>query len=160
MADIHLTALNARYMHTAFGLRYLYANLGELQPRACIDEFTIHQRPADIVEKLLQQGPRIIGLGVYIWNVEEVGQTVALLKQVSPETIVVLGGPEVSHYPDHPEVAALADYVIEGEGETSFRELCEQLLAGKAPPGKIIKGKSVPLDELELPYAYYTDEDI
>jgi len=39
--NIVLTTLNARYMHTAFGLRYLYANLGELQSSACIEEFTI-----------------------------------------------------------------------------------------------------------------------
>ena len=53
-------------MHTAFGLRYLYANLGELQASACIEEFTIQQRPIDIVEKLLKYRPEIIGFGVYI----------------------------------------------------------------------------------------------
>ena len=37
--EIILTTLNARYMHCAFALRYLYANLGELQARAQICEF-------------------------------------------------------------------------------------------------------------------------
>ena len=37
--EIVLSTLNARYMHTAFGLRYLYANLGELQDRTEIIEF-------------------------------------------------------------------------------------------------------------------------
>ena len=50
--EIILTTLNARYMHTAFGLRYLYANLGELQSVTGIEEFTIQQRPIDIAEKL------------------------------------------------------------------------------------------------------------
>ena len=45
--EIILTTLNARYMHTAFGLRYLYANLDDLQSSACIEEFTIQQRPID-----------------------------------------------------------------------------------------------------------------
>ncbi|MDH5387198.1 MAG: B12-binding domain-containing radical SAM protein [Gammaproteobacteria bacterium] len=160
MADILLTTLNARYIHTAFGLRYLYANLGDLQPRAKIEEFTIHQRPTDIAENLLQTNPVIISFGVYIWNVEEVSETVALIKQISPNTIIVLGGPEVSHYPDHPVFVELADYVIQGAGEISFRKLCEQLLSGEKPPGEIIEGKTVELDRLELPYAYYTDEDI
>jgi hypothetical protein len=31
VADIVLTTLNAKYIHAAFGLRYLLANLGELQ---------------------------------------------------------------------------------------------------------------------------------
>lgn len=160
MADILLTTLNARYIHTAFGLRYLFANLGALQPCASIEEFTIHQRPADIAEKLLQMKPTIISFGIYIWNVEEVSQTVALIRQVSPDTLIVLGGPEVSHRPDHPDVVELADYVIEGAGEISFRKLCEQLLAGHRPSEKIIAGEVVALDQLELPYTYYSDEDI
>ena len=53
MADIILTTLNARYMHTAFGLRYLYANLGALQERAAIREFVSFDRPIDISEALL-----------------------------------------------------------------------------------------------------------
>ncbi|MCK4704433.1 MAG: DUF4080 domain-containing protein [Gammaproteobacteria bacterium] len=160
MADILLTTLNARYIHTAFGLRYLYANLGDLQPRTNIEEFTIHQRPTDIAEKLLQTNPTIISFGVYIWNVEEISETVALIKQISPDTIIILGGPEVSHYPDHPDVVELVDYVVQGAGEISFRKLCEQLLSGEKPLGKIIEGEIVELDQLELPYAYYTDEDI
>lgn len=160
MADILLTTLNARYIHAAFGLRYLYANLGDLQARAQIQEFTIHQRPMDIAENLLRQNPAIIGFGVYIWNVAEVSQTVALLRQISPKTLIILGGPEVSHHPDHPEVVKLADYVIEGAGEISFRKLCTQLLAGDAPAEKIITAEVVALDQLELPYAYYSDEDI
>lgn len=160
MADILLTAINARYIHSAFGLRYLYANLGSLQARAKIEEFTIHQRPTDIAEKLLQQNPVIIGFGAYIWNVEEVSQTVALIKQISPETLIVLGGPEVSHNPDLPAVAKLADYIVEGAGEISFRKLCEQLLSGNKPDEKIIEAEIVALDQLELPYAYYSDEDI
>ncbi|MDA3870633.1 MAG: cobalamin-dependent protein, partial [Gammaproteobacteria bacterium] len=154
MADILLTTLNARYIHAAFGLRYLYANLGDLRARARVQEFTIHQRPMDIAENLLRHNPAIIGFGVYIWNVAEVSQTVALLKQISPTTLIVLGGPEVSHHPDHPEVVKLADYVIEGAGEISFRKLCAQLLAGDAPPEKIIAAEVVALDQLELPYAY------
>ena len=32
--DIVLTTFNARFIHCAFGLRYLLANLGPLKPRA------------------------------------------------------------------------------------------------------------------------------
>ena len=68
MADIVLTTLNAKYIHAAFGLRYLMANLGGLQSRARLMEFDVKQRPLDIAEALLAQNPKIIGLGVYIWN--------------------------------------------------------------------------------------------
>jgi len=159
-SEIILSTLNARYMHTAFGLRYLYANLGELQAKAGIYEFTIHERPIDIAEKLLSKNPRIIGFGVYIWNVTEVTRTVELIKQVSPETIIVLGGPEVSFEEDRPAVSDIADYVVMGAAEKSFRELCDLLLSGNRPVHKLIHSEELPLDELELPYRYYSDEDI
>ena len=160
LADILLTAINARYIHAAFGLRYLYANLDHLQAITELQEFTIHQRPVDIAEQLLQKNARIICFGVYIWNVEEVSETVALIKQISPNTIIILGGPEVSHYPDHPDVVEIADYVVQGAGEINFRKLCEQLLLNQIPQKKITEGEVVPLEKLKLPYAYYTDEDI
>ncbi len=159
-ADIILTTLNARYIHCAFGLRYLFANLGDLQKITSLDEFTIHERPLDIVEKLLNKKPIIIGFSVYIWNIHEITQTVALIKQISPEVIIVLGGPEVSHIPDQPEVVDLADYVVKGAGEISFRLLCEQILQGSKPLNKVINGDVVSLDKLSLPYKYYNEEDI
>ena len=157
---IILTTLNARYMHTAFGLRYLYANLGDLQSAACIEEFTIQQRPIDIAEKLLKQRPRVIGIGVYIWNIIEVTKAVELLKQISPDTIIVLGGPEVSHLPDKPAIVDLADYIVMGAAEKSFRELCELILTGNRPLEREIQSDELPLDQLQLPYQFYTDDDI
>lgn len=158
--DIVLTTLNARYMHTAFGLRYLYANLAELQATTTIDEFTINERPIDIAEKLLKHHSKIIGFGVYIWNVAEITKTVALIKQISPETVIVLGGPEVSHLPDKPSVVDLADYVVMGAAEKSFRELCQLILTGNKPLQREIQSDELPLEQLQLPYKFYTEEDI
>ncbi len=157
---ILLTTLNARYMHCALALRYLFANLGKLRSKAQIREFTIGQRPVDIVEQLLEQGPTIIGFSVYIWNVSETRRVIDLLKQVAPEVKVVVGGPEVSFADDLPPLARLADCVITGPGEISFRQLCNDLLDGKPVASKVIAGKVVSLDELELPYAWYDSEDI
>ena len=155
MADIVLSTLNARFIHTAFGLRYLYANLHELQGSCELLEFNIKQRPVDIAEKLLQQQPQIIGFGVYIWNVSEISLLLAILKQVAPHIVIVLGGPEVSHPPDLPELAGLADYIITGGGEISFPVLCRQLLSGERPEQKIISGVSAALSELVSPYPFY-----
>src|SRR5678815_4941813 len=90
MPDIVLTTLNAKYIHAAFGLRYLMANLGDLQARAGIAEFDINQRPVDIAEQLLARNPRIIGFGIYIWNVAPTTEVIAAIKRVRPEVIVVL----------------------------------------------------------------------
>src|SRR6476659_715504 len=108
---IVLSTLNARYAHASLGLRCLLANMEELQPQTVLQEFVIGARSADLAEKLLAQNPRIIGFGVYIWNVEETTRLVALLKKVAPEVVIVLGGPEVSHETASQPIVALADYV-------------------------------------------------
>lgn len=160
MSRIVIATLNARYIHTAFGLRYLYANMGELQACTSLLEFGIKQRAHEIVEQLLDQKPAIIGLGVYIWNVAEMRATVAILKQVAPEVVLVLGGPEVSHPPDLPPLADEVDYLITGPGEISFPKLCRQIFADQAPAGKVIQGEKADLSALHTPYPYYTDSDL
>lgn len=157
---IILTTLNARFMHSAFGLRYLLANLGDLQHQAAILEFTIQEQAQQIAEQLLNRQPQIIGFSVYIWNVKETEAVMALLKTIQPDLQIVLGGPEVSHRPDLPPICELADFVIAGPGEQDFRELCQQLLTGQTPTEKYIDGRATPLEQLVLPYALYNDEDI
>ncbi len=160
MSNIILSTLNARYIHSAFGLRYLKANMAELADATTIIEFTIHERPIDVVERLLQSQPRIIGLGVYIWNIVELTQVVALLKEVSPETLLVLGGPEVSFEHAAQPIVGMADYVICGQGEQEWVELCRLLLAGERPRQKIINAIPPRLEQLQMPYHLYSDEDV
>ena len=91
MAAIVLTTINARYIHASLGLRWLYANLGELQPLACIQEYSLTDQVADIAEKTLAAEPMIVGIGVYIWNAAEVRRLIGMLKRVAPGVCIVLG---------------------------------------------------------------------
>ncbi len=160
MADIALATLNAKYIHASFGLRYLLANLGPLQSRTRLLEFDLTRRPVDVVETLLAQNPRIIGLGVYIWNVAPTTEIVALLKRLRPDVTIVLGGPEVSFETESQPVAQLADYVIAGEGDLAFAGLCQHLLAGERPANKIISAELPDLARVTMPYELYTDVDL
>lgn len=160
MADIILSTLNARYVHASLGLRYLKANMGELAGQTQLMEFVLGARPLDVVERLLREQPRIIGFGVYIWNVDELTRIVAQLKAVAPEVQVVLGGPEVSYETDAQRICGLADYVITGWGDLSFPALCRQLLAGVIPAAHIIAGVQPDLRDIALPYGEYTDRDL
>jgi hypothetical protein len=160
MPDIVLATLNAKYIHASLGLRYLYANLGTLRERATIAEFTLDQRAADVAEQLLALSPRILGLGVYIWNATETLQLVATLRQVAPDLVIVLGGPEVSYEQADQPLVANADYVITGQADLAFAALCQQLLTGAHPADRIIEAAPPPLDALALPYRYYSDTDI
>lgn len=166
MPDIVLTTLNARYHHASLGLRYLFANLNELQSQAGIREFVITDSIPEIAEKLLAESPRIIGIGVYIWNAEAVSRLLALLKSVSPRTLVVLGGPEVSYTPLRVDVSR-ADYIVSGEGELVFYQLCQSLLSNPeailpAAQSPIVLNADHPVDltRIQLPYAAYSDADI
>jgi radical SAM superfamily enzyme YgiQ (UPF0313 family) len=172
MPDIVLATLNAKYIHASFGLRYLMANLGELRDRACIAEFVINQQPLEIVEAILSHQPRIVGFGVYIWNVEQTTEVAALLKRIRPDLIIILGGPEVSYETEGQDIVALADHVITGEADVKFADVCRGLLRDTDPPvcesseGRqkclphIIASELPPLAQLASPYELYTDEDL
>ena len=160
MADIVLTTLNAKYIHAAFGLRYLLANLGPLQSRAALAEFDINQRPLDIVEALLAHQPQIIGFGVYIWNVEPTAVVIAALRRIRPEIKIILGGPEVSYETAGQSIVQLADHVITGEADLKFAEVCALLLAGGPTPPQVIAAELPDFSRLALPYDLYRAEDL
>jgi len=157
---ILLATLNARYIHSALGLRYLQANMGDLAGQTVLREFTIAQRPLDIAEALLAERPTILGLAVYVWNARESEELVGLLRQLAPQLIIVLGGPEISHEWQEQPIVAQADYLITGQADLAFAALCRQLLAGESPAERIIHAATPHPDQLQLPYALYSDEDI
>jgi radical SAM superfamily enzyme YgiQ (UPF0313 family) len=173
MHSILLTTLNAKYIHAAFGLRYLLANMGTLRPATCIVEFDINQRPIDIVEILLARNPRIIGFGVYIWNATQTTEVVATIRRLRPDITIILGGPEVSFETNEQPIAELADYVITGEADLKFAEVCSQVLSGAqirtarnsdgngtANNLHIIPAELPDLARIELPYDLYDDDDV
>lgn len=160
MSDIVLCTLNARYWHSAFGLRYLLANMADLRERTAMLEFGIKDNTVELLGTILERQPKIVGIGVYIWNVEPVTRLVAELKRVAPEVCVVLGGPEVSYEHEGQAVVAEADYLICGEGDLAFPQLCRQFLSGLAPSEKVIQAPLPQFEQLQLPYELYNDEDI
>ncbi len=156
---IILTTLNSRYTHSSIGLRYLYANLNELQDNAEILEFSINDAVQTIAENLLIHMPDIIAIGTYIWNASEVAELIHIIKKISPETIIVLGGPEVTYTPFRVNLDD-ADFIIQGEGENSFYSLCHDIMHSKKPNERIIRMNTPSLKDLKLPYQFYTDDDI
>ncbi|MDR2110243.1 MAG: B12-binding domain-containing radical SAM protein [Spirochaetaceae bacterium] len=185
--DIVLATINAKWIHPSLALRLLKANLGELEDRAEIREFAQRQPLAEKTGPLLGAAPRILGISVSIWNHQG---TLALLGALEQQwktglrrPIIVLGGPEVSCLPAEAEIFRFADWVIRGEGEEVFRELCALLLNGhgdeaegdcrealagriRALPmvrevrGKIIDARPVDPAAIDPGYRFYTGEDL
>jgi hypothetical protein len=179
-APILLSTINAKWIHPSLALRLLKANLGDLETRCEILEFALRQPLAEKIGPIIAAGPRILGLSVSIWNHRA---TVELLRALQDRTafgtaavqgrrpggkpapagkpIIVLGGPEVSHLTEDAEIFRYADFVIRGEGETTFRELCAGILEGRTlPPGKFIQAPPVDPAAIDPGYRLYRDEDL
>ena len=170
--SVILCTLNAKYIHASLGLRYLMANMSrhgsqDLANQTALVEYTL-ARPIDqmVAELLERLGPensgktQIIGFGVYIWNVTQTTALVKQLKKSRPDLKIVLGGPEVSHELDSQEIVQQADHVITGWGDVSFPKLCMALIQGPKPLMKVIAGEQPPMDQIELPYQYFSDKDL
>ncbi|MDR2517546.1 MAG: DUF4080 domain-containing protein [Spirochaetaceae bacterium] len=169
---ILLAVINAKWVHPSLALRLLKANLGEYEAGAEIIEFTLRQSFEEKRAAVLAADPRVLGVSVSIWNHLP---TLELLKGLETawtargqKPAVVLGGPEVSWLPSGSELFRYADFVIQGEGEIAFRELCRTLFAGDASfpavPGtagpRFIDGVSAPPETLKTAYHYYTARDL
>ncbi|HBA85866.1 MAG TPA: B12-binding domain-containing radical SAM protein [Verrucomicrobia bacterium] len=159
MADIVLTTLNARYGHTAFGLRYLQANLGELAERSVIMEFDLQKSPQEMASHIASVNPAIVGIGVYIWNSRLIADLIRQLRAQMAKALIVLGGPEVS-YEISPELLELSDVVISGEADLEFAKLCRRRLGGRSLQEKTLHSQPPEPCDLALPYELYTDQDL
>ncbi len=157
---ITLSTLNARFSHASLGLRYLLANLREHAAYTRLAEYTIKSPVNAMVADLLSDSPRIIGFGVYIWNVNETLALIKALKMAAPELIVVVGGPEVSYEVEQQEITQVADYVVTGWGEITLPKLFDALIHGPKPLMKVHVGVQAKLDDLVMPYHLYTDDDL
>lgn len=80
---------------------------------------------------ILDRQPDLVGLSCYCWNVGMHAAIARLLRGARPEMAIVAGGPEVSFDAEAFLAANPAvDFVVRGEGEATFTELVDHLVAG------------------------------
>lgn len=78
---------------------------------------------AALLRAILKRQPHVVGFSCYVWNAERSIGLARRLKEVRPETLVVIGGPEATpdnHWLLHETVV---DTLVLGEGEESFADL-------------------------------------
>lgn len=127
-----LSTLNAKFIHSSLALRYLRGYCRPVCPDMHIKEYTINNELLYILSDLYSERPDVLGLACYIWNIEATLDLVRLVKKVLPETIIILGGPEVTYDPaEIIEANAEVDYIIQGEGEVALAALLSALRQGK-----------------------------
>jgi len=98
-----------------------------------------------VVYFISQYKPDIIGFSCYCWNISKILETTRVVKTITPQTKIILGGPEVGPIATkYLEENHFLDVVVKGEGEVTFAELLRHYL-GK---GRLeeIKGISYRID--------------
>jgi len=84
----------------------------------------------------VKREPAIYGFGVMIGNdhLNEVEKCAAIIRKVSPESVIVYGGHFPSSIPELMLENCACDYLIHGEGERSFPELVKKIRSGERSP--------------------------
>lgn len=114
-----LVGINSKYIHPSMGVFQLYTNaLYETKYK----EFSIKDDINYIINEINNDNSPILGLSVYIWNVE-------IVKKILPKInkLIFLGGPEASYNTSLLYDYENVKYIIKGEGEEAFNELIEYL---------------------------------
>ncbi|UFS71410.1 B12-binding domain-containing radical SAM protein [Geomonas sp. RF6] len=129
---IVLVTLHAKYVHASLALPCLAAACRDLEKVDCrIMELTVNEQQDRLLTRLVAAETDVILFSCYIWNMELTLKIASDLKQVAPETFVVLGGPEASYGAfEIMERNAGIDCIVRGEGEVTCRELLQALRDG------------------------------
>lgn len=127
-----LTAINAKYIHSNLAVRYLKEYTNELNYECLINEFTINDRIENIFEKIICEAPDVVAFSCYIWNIEYVKKLAHLIKTLNKNIEIVYGGPEVSYDSKMFLEENPGEYVIEGEGEETFKEFIQYKIGHKS----------------------------
>ncbi|MBU0477586.1 B12-binding domain-containing radical SAM protein [bacterium] len=84
----------------------------------------------EIISIIKNEAPKIIGLGcVYSRHYIDIISITRLIKKIDPFIKVVLGGNHATAFYDMVLKEPTVDFVVRGEGEITFHELCDEILS-------------------------------
>ena len=125
---VTLVAINSKYIHSNLAVRYLKRFTEDLKYTCNIQEFSINDRVERIVEEIILKEPEVVAFSCYIWNISYVKKVSRLIKLINPTIKIIFGGPEVSFDAKEHLKEEYSDFIIEGEGEKTYKELISYLL--------------------------------
>jgi radical SAM superfamily enzyme YgiQ (UPF0313 family) len=117
-----ITAIDSKFIHSNLAVRYLKSFTRDMDYESKIKEFTINDREGRILEEIIKEKPDIVAFSTYIWNVELISRVSNLIKRVDHNIEILYGGPEVSFDSRSFLKNNVGEYVIEGEGEKTYRD--------------------------------------
>ncbi len=170
--DILLVALNAKFIHSSLALRSLRTYCSKYKDKLDMEEYTINHHPDFILREIFKKQPKVVGFSCYIWNIEYILSLTSIIRQVLPDTLIFLGGPEVSYdsvewMQKNPEL----NLIIKGEGEQTLYELLQYFYKKEKRSLSDIAGicyregdniyetdPRPPIDLNQIPFVYDEDE--
>ena len=166
-----LTAINSKFVHSNLAVRYLKAFTEDMNYECKIREFSINDRDEKILEEIIKEKADVVAFSTYIWNIEIVKRLSNLIKLVDENIKIVYGGPEVSYDSLNILKELSGDYVIQGEGEKTYREFVEYLLGARSirdirglyfkENNEVISNGNRPLMNMdEIVFPYKEDENL
>ena len=166
-----LTAINSKFVHSNLAVRYLKAFTEDMDYECQIREFSINDRDEKILEEIIKEKADVVAFSTYIWNIEIVKRLSNLIKLVDENIKIVYGGPEVSYDSLNILKELSGDYVIQGEGEKTYREFVEYLLGARSirdirglyfkENNEVISNGNRPLMNMdEIVFPYKEDENL
>jgi len=127
----HMPAVAIRMPNGA--LSSLAGNIDPHHRVAVADLVLVQDRVRDVVARLVRERePDVVGLSVMTFQRRTAHRLIEFVRQLRPGVRIVVGGYDPSLAPDayaDPACGA-ADFIVRGEGELTFRELCRAVEAG------------------------------
>ncbi len=91
----------------------------QILPNSVVDQAS----DSAIVQEILAAQPWMVGFTCYLWNIDRTLWIAKQVKQANPETLIVLGGPEITGDNAWVLDGSVIDYAVIGEGEQTFTDL-------------------------------------
>lgn len=123
-----------------YGFEYIRAfslSDPEIKKRCDIEILSFPHDPLDeeIIDTVVLERPEIVGFSCSLKNYYCTMDITRQIKLASPETLIVIGGPEVFAPERIMEKHPSIDFAVIGEGEETFRELLSGLIHKTGPEG-------------------------
>lgn len=122
----------------------------------------------EYIQKILADGTNFIGFSLYLTNLLPTLYMIERIKQLSPEKVIIVGGPEAFNtwfddlvHNTHGLPRGLINYVIRGEGEQELLTLLENYnVLPQSDDVTYLGGLKSSLDLNQLPFPDYDDFDL
>lgn len=127
----------------------------------------------DRLSKIVRNySPSIVGIACWTQERGQTFKVAKLVREILPESKIILGGHHATAFPQNMFVQAYADAVVIGEGEVTTLELVRAMLDGKSldtvkgiaysEEGKVLltEPRNFIIDLNSIPYPNYSDFDL